>query len=114
LLITDTVISVESVAALDAPSPGSLNPGIVFINGERITYYERDTVKNQLGRIRRGTGGTGAPQQHPAGSAVIGAGRSQYINSAHDVVWYDPAVGIESSTSSIAQFLKDQAPLTTT
>lgn len=111
LLITDTVISVASAAALDAPSPNSLNPGIVFINGERITYYERDLINNQLLRIRRGTGGTGAPQVHPAGTAVVGSGASQYINAAHNVVWYDPVVGIEQSTSDIAWFLKGQPPV---
>jgi hypothetical protein len=111
LLLTDTVISVVSAAGLDEPSPNSVNPGIVFINGERITYYERDLISNQLKRIRRGTGGTGAPEIHAAGSAVVGSGSSQYINAAHDVVWYDPAVGIEKSTSNIALFLKDQAPV---
>jgi hypothetical protein len=114
LLLTDTVISVVSAAGLDEPSPNSVNPGIVFINGERITYYERDLISNQLKRIRRGTGGTGAPETHAAGSAVVGSGSSQYINAAHDVVWYDPAVGIEKSTSDIALFLKDQAPVSAT
>jgi hypothetical protein len=114
LLITDTVISVASAAALDAPSPNSVNPGIVFINGERITYYERDLINNQLKRIRRGTGGTGAPETHAAGSAVVGSGASQYINAAHNVVWYDPVVGLEQSTSDIALFLKDQAPVSAT
>jgi hypothetical protein len=114
LLITDTVISVASAAALDVPTPSSVNPGIIFINGERITYYERDLAKNQLGRIRRGTGGTGVPQQHPAGTAVVGSGASQYINAAHNVVWYDPVVGLEQSTSDIAWFLKGQPPVSVT
>jgi hypothetical protein len=114
LLITDTVISVASAAALDAPSPDSVRPGIVFINGERITYYERDLINNQLGRIRRGTGGTGAPETHAAGTAVVGSGFSQYINAAHDNIWYDPAVGLDKSTSDIALFLKDQAPVSAT
>jgi hypothetical protein len=111
LLITDTTISVASAVALDAPSPNTVNPGIIFINGERITYYERDLINNQLKRIRRGTSGTGAPEIHAAGSAVVGAGNSQYINAAHNVVWYDPVVGIEKSTSNTALFLKDQAPV---
>jgi hypothetical protein len=114
LLITDTVISVVSAAALDAPSPNSAKPGIVFINGERITYFERDLVNNQLGRIRRGTAGTGTPQVHTVGSAVVGAGSSQYINDAHNNVWYDLAVGLEKSTSETALFLKDQAPVAAT
>jgi hypothetical protein len=114
LLITDTVISVTSAAALDAPSPSTVRPGVIFINGERITYFERDLINNQLGRIRRGTGGTGAPESHAVGSAVVGSGFSQYINSAHDIAWYDPAVGLETSTSDISLFLKDQAPVSAT
>jgi hypothetical protein len=114
LLITDTVISVASAAALDSPSPSTVRPGIIFINGERITYFERDLANNQLKRIRRGTGGTGAPETHAAGSAVVGAGLSQYINAAHNIAWYDPAIGLETSTSDIALFLKDQAPVSAT
>jgi hypothetical protein len=39
-------------------------PGIVYINGERITYYTVDLVTNSLGQLRRGTWGTGTPMIH--------------------------------------------------
>ena len=115
LLITDTEIAVVSAAVLDEPSGLDVKPGVVFINGERITYYERDIVNNRLRRIRRGTAGTGAPEQHPAGTAVVGSGYSQLIEySAHTTVWYNPTVGIDNSSSNIAIFLKDKPPVPVT
>jgi hypothetical protein len=51
---------------------------------------------------------------HTVGSAVVGAGSSQYINDAHNNVWYDLAIGLEKSTSDTALFLKDQAPVAAT
>jgi hypothetical protein len=114
LLITDTEIAVVSAAVLDDPSDSTVTPGVVFVNGERITYYERDTVNNRLRRIRRGTAGTGAPEQHPAGTAVVGAGYTQLIEDAHTAVWYDPRIGLEYSTSAIAKFLKDKPPVSIT
>jgi hypothetical protein len=114
LLITDTEIAVVSAAVLDEPSSSSVTPGVVFINGERITYYERDTVNNRLRRIRRGTAGTGAPEQHLAGTAVVGAGYTQLIEDAHTTVWYDTKIGLEYSASAIAKFLKDKPPVSIT
>lgn len=115
LLITDTEIAVVSAAVLDEPSGIDVKPGVVFINGERITYYERDIVNNRLRRIRRGTAGTGAPEEHPAGTSVVGSGYSQLIEySAHTTVWYDPTTGLENSGSNIAKFLKDKPPVSVT
>lgn len=114
LLIGDTEISVTSALALDEPSPTSASPGIVFIKGERITYFERDTVNNKLRRIRRGTAGTGAPAVHAIGTAVVGSGSSQALVGAHNAIWYDPVIGLENSTSDIAKFLKDQPPVSVT
>jgi hypothetical protein len=88
---------------------------VVFIRGERITYYERDIATNRLKRIRRGTAGTGAETNYAAGTAVVGSGYSQLIEyNAHTTVWYDPAVGLSSSTSKIANFLKDRPPVSVT
>jgi hypothetical protein len=114
LLIGDTEISVTSAAVLDIPSPTAATPGIIFIKGERITYFERDTVNNKLRRIRRGTAGTGAPAVHASGTVVVGSGASQILVDAHTTVWYDPQIGLENSTTDIAKFLKDQPPVSVT
>jgi hypothetical protein len=39
LAITDTEIYVTDATKLPAPSPSNGIPGVVFVNGERITYY---------------------------------------------------------------------------
>jgi hypothetical protein len=95
LLITDTVIHVVNAAALDVPSPYDAIPAVVFINGERITYYEKDNVANTLGNIRRSTGGTGAPAIHEIGRQVIGASGSALIKNAHNKIWYDCTPGTD-------------------
>lgn len=66
LRFTDTEIFVEDVTRLPAPSTHLGNPGVVYINGERITYYTMDEATNTLGQIRRGTWGTGTPAVHRA------------------------------------------------
>ena len=50
------------------PNVGTLTPGIIEVNGERISYYTK--TGNVLGQLRRGVGGTGTPAQHLVGSRV--------------------------------------------
>jgi hypothetical protein len=66
---------VNNVNALSEPNLPEGIFGLITINGERITYRNRDTVNNTVSGLRRGTAGTGAAD-HAAGAAVydIGAG----------------------------------------
>ena len=41
LTIANTAIFVANVSALPDPSPSLANPGIIFINGEKIHYYKK-------------------------------------------------------------------------
>jgi hypothetical protein len=111
LLITDTEIAVVSAAVLEEPNPATARPGVIFIRGERITYFERDVTNNRLRRIRRGSAGTGAPAVHAAGSPVVAAGQSQAIENAHNKIWYDPRTGLETSQNPVAEFLKEHPPV---
>ena len=132
LLITDTEIHVLAVDRLDEPDPAAARPGVVFIHGERITYFGKDTVNNTLTQIRRSTGGTGAPAVHESGRQVIGASGSQLIANAHNKIWYQYDVGyydvdaydsvdydryeldhtgLENQTTAPALFLKEQEGL---
>ena len=46
LFLTDDEILVSDASKLPEPSPSLGNPGVIFINGEKITYYQRyDTAK---------------------------------------------------------------------
>jgi hypothetical protein len=111
LLITDTEIAVVSAAVLEEPNPAVARPGVIFIRGERITYFERDVKNNRLRRIRRGSAGTGAPAVHATGSPVVAAGQAQAIENAHNKIWYDPLTGLETSQNPVAEFLKEQPPV---
>ena len=64
----DTTITVTDGSKLSVPNPSTITPGIIHVNGERITYYTK--VGNVLGQIRRGVGGTGIAEVHLAGSEV--------------------------------------------
>jgi hypothetical protein len=96
LQITDTEIHVVDASVLDDPSPSEAIPGVIFINGERITYYEKDDTTNILGNIRRSTGGTGAPALHEVGRQIIGASASALIKNAHSQIWYDFTAGTDT------------------
>ena len=100
LKITDSNIFVANAAALTAPNPTLLYPGIVYINGEKITFWTRDVVNNVLGQIRRAVDGTGAPNVHVAGSSVVECGIAQLIPGGNVVntyaagsAWLNPPVG---------------------
>ena len=69
-------ITVEDASNFDVPNTTINKPGIIEIRGERIEYYSIDG--NVLGKLRRGTLGTGTPAIHLAGTFVqeIGPGET--------------------------------------
>ena len=78
LTITSNTITVSDATKLANPAPYGTNPGAIIVNGERITYYQKDDATNTLSQIRRGTWGTGA-NTHANGSTVVDAGFGQRI-----------------------------------
>ena len=62
-------------STISAPDKNSGIPGIIFINGERITYLIKQG--NVLKQLQRSTLGTGAPDVHFAGSDVYNQGVQQ-------------------------------------
>lgn len=114
---SDTVIHVSNASLLGEPNFDRNEPGVVFIDGERITYYVRDTVTNTISQLRRATGGT-AMAVHHVGTLVVDAGGSQEIPDSHDATWYTSGVatvtdgkGLQNSTTRQAIFLLD-SPVT--
>ena len=96
LNITDSNIHVANAAAFTAPSIPLIQPGIIYINGEKITFWTVDTTNNVLGQIRRAVDGTGAPAVHAAGSQVVESGVTELIpggNTVHTTTWLN-SVGI--------------------
>ena len=102
LLLGDDTIYVVDASKLPAPGPGVPMPGVVYINGEKITYYTRDIALNTLGQIRRGAWGTGAPEKHNSGSLVVDASLDQKIPSFVSTVGNN--IGRQTDESTDWQF----------
>jgi hypothetical protein len=75
-------ITVEDAANFDVPNISLNKPGIVEIYGERIEYFSITVNPSgvwTLGRLRRGTLGTGTPLVHKAGTFVQDIGYSETV-----------------------------------
>ena len=91
LNIGDDVIYVEDASVLNEPGLDSNQPGVVFINSERIVYWTRDVVNNTLGQIWRSTAGTGG-KAHKKGSIAEDGSAGMAIPNG-DSLWYDLVSG---------------------
>ena len=81
--ITSNTIVVANARALTNPAPYGTVPGVIYVNGERITFWTKDDSTNTLSNIRRGTLGTGA-NAHTVGEVVYdGASTQQVPMSSH-------------------------------
>jgi hypothetical protein len=79
LNITDTHVYVADASKLPNPDPTNNRPGVVFIDGERLIYWVRDTNGNFLTRLFRGTMGTGAKTSYPTGTKLVDATVNQAL-----------------------------------
>jgi hypothetical protein len=117
LNIEDTVIYVTDVSKLPVPGPALPHPGVIYINGEKITYYLVDAATNSLSQIRRGVWGTGAPAKHIMGTLVVDASLEQVIpGDAANTMWLNPnyngsptGPGLFGSYTEQASFIKQCA-----
>ncbi len=73
----DTVIHVGDTSDLFEPDATRNLPGIVRINGERISYLEKTATT--LGKLRRGVFGTSIAELHPIGSRVVDSSSTETI-----------------------------------
>lgn len=74
----DIRVVLESTAGIFQPNKLKNIPGVIFIDGERIEYFE--VVGNKLMQLRRGTLGTGVKSTHLVGSVAYGQGPDETIN----------------------------------
>ena len=97
LNITDSNIHVANAQALTPPNLNNLTPGVVYINGEKITFWTVDYNNNVLGQIRRAVDGTGAPAVSVAGNQVLEVNTPELIpggNLVHTNTWLNAPPGI--------------------
>ena len=96
LNVTDSNIHVTNASVLTLPDFSVDEPGVIFINGEKINFWKVDLVNNILSQIRRAVDGTGAPLVHASGSKVVEASITELIpggNAVNTTTWLNPAVG---------------------
>jgi hypothetical protein len=95
MTILSTEIIVNDSTVLPVPDLVRAIPGELFIDGEKITYWENDTENNTLRNIRRGVGGTPI-QPHPISTIVYDVSSRQAIPDIN------PRTAIISSNSSFS------------
>ena len=100
ITFASNTITVTNSSILAEPAPASAVPGVVFIGGERITYYTKNDATNTLGQIRRGTLGTGAVN-HLIGASVTDGSQLQIVPySANYLEPVDANVDVSLITTS--------------
>jgi hypothetical protein len=72
------IIYVKDASNLSEPNLPIGIFGVITINGERITYLNRDTVTNTVSGLRRGVAGTAA-DVHYVGAVVYDIGRGEAL-----------------------------------
>jgi hypothetical protein len=122
LSVTDSNVYVTDSSVLPIPNPTLAIPGVVFIGGEKITYYTNDTVNNVLGQIRRGVDGTGTPLLHAANTRVSDTSVQQIIPGSaptfaniggnvvmQDTSWYNTGSNTATNGTGLINSTTDQA-----
>ena len=93
-----SVIYVQDAAALTEPNPAANVLGVITVNGERITYRERNLADNSLRGLMRGTAGT-AVANHAVGSTVYLMGLDNLLPQQYqNFVISDTSLGDGSTT----------------
>jgi hypothetical protein len=82
LLATATVIHVQDATKLTLPNLATGVFGIITINGERISYRNRNLANNTLTGLRRGTAGTAAAD-HPVTAEVYDLGLGNLLDERY-------------------------------
>jgi hypothetical protein len=74
----DVRIMLDDVTGMFIPNKTQNIPGVIFIDGERIEYFE--ISGNTLRQLRRGTLGTGVKDVYQIGTIAQGQGPNETIN----------------------------------
>lgn len=75
----DDKIYLTNIAAISDPEPKKRKPGVIYINGERIKFWEIDRVGGFIKNPIRGVDFTAEAEVHPAGTVVEDQGANLII-----------------------------------
>jgi hypothetical protein len=95
----DTNIVLDDATGITEPNRNTGQPGIIWIDGERIEYYVRDG--NLLRQLRRGTLGTGVKLEYPIGTLIQGQGPEETIPYKENTTVTDLTSFSDGSTREI-------------
>lgn len=73
----DKEIFVVNPGCIGEPNKDGINPGVIYIDGERIEYFVK--VGNRMTQLRRGTLGTGVPNIHKQNTEVYDIGSAETV-----------------------------------
>ena len=96
LAIGDEWIYLKDTNVLSQPDPTRATPGVLFVNGERITFYIIDAINQRVGQLRRATNGTGAADLYERGTNVYDGGYQVEIPNSRDTY-----LQLESNTTLV-------------
>ena len=94
-----TIEVADGFERLPSVTADSKNPGVIFINGERIEFFRREG--NILKQLRRGTMGTGIKDEHPAGTYFYNQGSDSIIPYKDEEDRFTVKSGVYTDTSTI-------------
>ena len=106
--VTSQEMTLVDASALPRPSTSENIPGVVFVNGEKIYYWNIDYIANKISQIVRGVHGTGIAAIHSAGSRVVDGGINQRIPDGDFVLWTQAATTLQNSLTDQAIFLRNK------
>jgi len=107
----DEWIYVADLSRLADSDPSVNKPGVVFVNGERITYGVKDLANSRLGLLRRGTAGTGAADRHDTFSILQDASdmmnipqstETELLTEGIDATWLGLTLGSFAAVNVVA------------
>ncbi len=104
----DSFIVLETTDNIFVPNKENNIPGILFINGERIEYFEIDG--NALKQLRRGTMGTGVKSIYEVGTEVMDQSATETIKYQDIVLSHSVSV-TETTSFAILDYVKTQQEL---
>ena len=106
LTATADTIYVKDASKLSAPDLANNVFGQVMIDGERITYRERDVTNNTLSGLRRGVAGTSAAD-HTVTTTVYDHSAGTYLDYAYNKTLYELPTVDDGSTVRTGKSLQD-------
>lgn len=101
LSIKDEEIHLISTDVLGLPNINKNIPGVIFINNERITFWNIEG--NVLSNIRRGTAGTAASEFYAKGTTVVDGSSKSEVPNGKLRTWYDLGDGAPSNGTGLMQ-----------